>query len=98
LVEFGYPDCQYSTLGCYCDCGHDYIGHYPKTQKGVNMDWLNELDERQRKEVAFACVYRDHYAHGTDGHNRLLLIAKLFDLLCQLSPVSGKVAEKESGQ
>jgi hypothetical protein len=63
------------------------------------MDWLNQLDERQRKEVALACTYRDHYAHGTDGHNRLLLIAKLFDLLCEYSkPAFSGVGQKETAE
>lgn len=43
--------------------------------------WQDNLDERQRKEVALARIYAADFAHGTDGHNRLLLIAKLADLL-----------------
>lgn len=43
--------------------------------------WLQELDERQRKELYFAKLYAAEFSHGTDGHNRLLLIAKLADLL-----------------
>jgi hypothetical protein len=45
------------------------------------QEWLKELDERQRKEVEFALIYADGFAHGTDGHNRLLLIAKLARML-----------------
>ena len=41
------------------------------------QEWLKELDERQRKEIEFARMYADGFAHGTDGHHRLLLIAKL---------------------
>lgn len=44
-------------------------------------NWRNELDEHQRNEVAFAEVYADRFSHGTDGHNRLLLIAKMAELL-----------------
>lgn len=43
--------------------------------------WLEELDEHQRKELAFARLYADGFGHGTDGHHRLLLIAKLARLL-----------------
>ena len=45
------------------------------------MIWLDTLDDRGQKEVEFARVYQQHYAHGTDGHGRLLLIAKLAALL-----------------
>jgi hypothetical protein len=43
--------------------------------------WMNELDERQQKELLFARLYAKDFAHGTDGHHRLLLIAKLAALL-----------------
>ena len=45
------------------------------------QEWLKELDDRQRKEVEFALIYEDGFKHGTDGHNRLLLIAKLAHML-----------------
>lgn len=45
------------------------------------QEWLKELDDRQRKEIEFALIYTDGFAHGTDGHNRLLLIAKLARML-----------------
>lgn len=48
---------------------------------GHEFEWMNELDERQQKEVTLARVYATSFAHGTDGHNRLLLIAKLTDML-----------------
>lgn len=44
-------------------------------------DWTQALDERQRKELALARLYAKDFAHGTDGHNRLLLINKLAELL-----------------
>jgi hypothetical protein len=44
-------------------------------------EWMKELDDRQRKEVEFARLYAGQFGHGTDGHNRLLLIAKLATLL-----------------
>lgn len=43
--------------------------------------WENILDERDEKEVDFARDYSKNYAHGTAGHNRLMLIAKLSNLL-----------------
>ncbi len=45
------------------------------------MEWQKELDERQRKEIALARIYAKDFSHGTDGHNRLLLLAKLADML-----------------
>ena len=44
-------------------------------------EWMKTLDERQKQEVAFARLYALEFKHGTDGHNRLLLIAKLADML-----------------
>lgn len=45
------------------------------------MDWTQELDERQRKELSLARLYSKEYARGTTGHNQLMLIAKLAELL-----------------
>lgn len=47
--------------------------------------WLWQLDERQIKEVQLAQVYAEQFAHGTDGHHRLLLIAKLVEILVRRS-------------
>ena len=55
-------------------------------------NWRDYLDDRQKKEVALA----EHYAsdpHGTDGHNRLLLIAKLAQLLDEAVYVKPEDAE-----
>jgi hypothetical protein len=49
------------------------------------MTWTDTLDDRQRKEIAFARLYAAEYAHGTDGHSRLLLISRLAELLDQVS-------------
>lgn len=49
-------------------------------------DWRDQLTERERKELAFAKVYTRQFNHGTAGHNRLLLIAKLADLLDKVPP------------
>jgi hypothetical protein len=45
------------------------------------MNWRQELDERQRKEVLLAQEYARNYAHGTTGHMQLMLIAKMAELL-----------------
>lgn len=43
--------------------------------------WMGQLDERQRKEIKLARFYATECAHGTTGHNQLILIAKMADLL-----------------
>jgi hypothetical protein len=43
--------------------------------------WAAMLTEREHNELRFARLYAEQFAHGTDGHNRLLLIAKLADML-----------------
>jgi len=49
------------------------------------MIWTDTLDDRQRKEIAFARMYEKSFGHGTDGHSRLMLIATLARLLDQVS-------------
>lgn len=46
--------------------------------------WQSLLDERQRKEVEFALLYSSMFAHGTTGHNQLMLIAKLASVLIEM--------------
>ena len=43
--------------------------------------WEGCLDERELKECEFAKHYAVEFAHGTAGHNRLMLIAKLCEIL-----------------
>jgi hypothetical protein len=43
--------------------------------------WRQMLDERQRKAIAFAETYVRDFNHGTIGHNDLVLIARLAELL-----------------
>ena len=44
------------------------------------LTWWDRLDGREQAEVKLARFYAKQ-PHGTAGHNRLLLIAKLADLL-----------------
>lgn len=46
-----------------------------------NNQWEAHVDEREFKEIELACTYARDFGHGTAGHNRLMLIAKLNDLL-----------------
>lgn len=45
------------------------------------MHWHTNFNERQLKEISFSRMYVQHYAHGTDGHNAKMIIAKLADLM-----------------
>jgi hypothetical protein len=48
------------------------------------MDFRDKFDTRELAELDFA----RHYAakpHGTDGHHRLMLISKLYDIALELS-------------
>lgn len=46
------------------------------TTQGV-PDGSLVLTTREFDEIKFATLYDRDFGHGTDGHNRLLLIAKL---------------------
>lgn len=46
-------------------------------------EWLTLLTERERKQVEFAQLYTKEFNHGTIGHNDLVLIAKLVDIINQ---------------
>jgi hypothetical protein len=52
----------------------------PPTPPQPPAGWRDGLDERQRAEIKLAEWYKLN-PHGTDGHNRLLLIAKMAELL-----------------
>lgn len=45
--------------------------------KEARAKWTEGMDVRMKKEIEFATLYTTLYRHGTDGHNRLLLIAQL---------------------
>ncbi len=48
----------------------------------IAADWRDSmLDERQAKEIKLAEVYTRDFSHGTTGHNQLLLISRLAELL-----------------
>lgn len=63
------------------------------------FEWMQELDERQQKEIRFATIYARQFGHGTDGHNRLLLIAKLSDMLdkAELDKLNGNQLRESTG-
>lgn len=44
---------------------------------------------RELEEVRFACNYASEFLHGTDGHLRLLIIAKLTEAVFEISETIG---------
>lgn len=62
----------------------------PKTTKPLEIKveyqsiWEN-FTEHEMDEITFATMYSRNFAHGTSGHNQLMLIAKLAQLLADLS-------------
>lgn len=50
------------------------------TEQG-HINWKGLLDGRQEAEVRYSEIYAQGFAHGTDGHNAKLLIAKLARIL-----------------
>lgn len=59
------------------------------------MDWRNGLTERELKEIELDKIYAAAFAHGTDGHNARILIAKLVKLLDE---AQDRIAELELAQ
>lgn len=45
------------------------------------VDWLTYFDDRQRKQIAFSRLYARDFSHGATGHNDMLIIAKMAELL-----------------
>lgn len=61
-------------------------------------NWFEQLDERQQKEVEMAITYNSLFRHGTDGHNRLILIAQLAGMLdAQSVQIEALTIPKEDG-
>jgi hypothetical protein len=73
----------------------DLAQRYPVTEPPpVQRQFLNELNNQQRQELAFAEDYVTRFNHDTDGDLRLTLIAKLAELLDEYEAV---IAELEKG-
>ncbi len=46
-------------------------------EKKEPPQWMGDLSERDNAEIAFCKVYARDFAHGTIGHNSMLIIARL---------------------
>ncbi len=60
------------------------------------MNWLNNFDERQQKEIEFSILYLNQFEHGMDGHNAKLIIAKMASILNAVEAIS--LAEDHPGK
>ena len=45
------------------------------------LSWKMHFDDRALKEIEFDRIYARDFAHGTDGHNARLIIAKLVEIV-----------------
>ena len=46
-----------------------------------SRDMFDLFNERERNEIQFARIYSEDFRHGTDGHTRILLVAKLANII-----------------
>ncbi len=47
----------------------------------VNDGWSGQFDERQLNQIRFSMIYAKDFHHGADGHNNMMIIAKMVELL-----------------
>ncbi len=60
------------------------------------MNWLNNFDERQQKEIEFSILYLNQFEHGTDGHNAKVIIAKMAGMLNEIEDYISIMGGNES--
>jgi hypothetical protein len=48
-----------------------------------NTIWIKQFEERQKQEIKLARLYAKEFNHGTTGHNALMIIAKMAEILDQ---------------
>jgi hypothetical protein len=49
------------------------------------------FDSRQLKQIEFSMTYADKFNHGADGHNSMLIIAKLVNIIREMANPQVKV-------
>lgn len=59
-------------------------------------DWRFSFDERQRKQIAFSVVYDNSFGHGADGHNSMMIIARMASLLDEAFALIEEQAEAKA--
>lgn len=55
--------------------------------------WLTLFSDRETKEILFAQLYAKDFNHGTTGHNQLLVIAKLCEMLTRIEESGVRIPE-----
>ncbi len=58
------------------------------------MEYLPFLTERQNQDVEFCETYKKKYAHGADGHNRMITVAELAERLTTRGNAEDRDIEK----
>lgn len=53
----------------------------PESEPVPNPTWFNELETRQQDQVRFSRLYARDFHHGADGHNNMMIIARLAEKL-----------------
>lgn len=65
------------------ETSEEEIPKAPNSSRKAEIPGWRELflDDRQRNEVEFCEIYAEKFNHGTDGHHKTTIIAKLAVLL-----------------
>lgn len=69
--------------------GHSHVTQDEAEECIRRTTWLSVFDDRQQAEIGLAVLYAEQFAHGTDGHNVKLIIAKMVTLLGDLNAPPG---------
>ncbi len=57
--------------------------------------WMRlNFDERQQKEIEFCRTYLEKFAHGTDGHNLRMIVAKMAAILDDVHLALGPIVDE----
>jgi hypothetical protein len=61
------------------------------------MDWRSNFDERELKEITLCRHYYQQLGHGTTGHNRMVIIAKMVSILNNAESIINETDEEVEG-
>lgn len=57
--------------------------------------WFDSFDERQKSQIRFSRLYEREYHHGADGHNNMMIIAKMARYLDAFESQKGKLEDEQ---
>lgn len=49
-----------------------------------NPVWFEKFDERQQQQIRFSRLYAREFHHGANGHNDMMIIAKMAELMDEM--------------